>query len=104
MPAGTAILDMHRLVIQHLAANHGHLFFEAKDFDAGVGWVEITDELCKDRPSGTVIHWIREVDGRLQVSATGVPIVTNMLMAIWRRSAAICPHCEDLRHPDICLP
>ena len=95
---------MHRLVIQHLAANHEHIDFQTLDFDAGVGWVETMDELCQDLPSGTEIHWVREIDGRLQVSATGAPIVIHMLMAIWRRSAAICPHCGDLRHPNICLP
>ena len=95
---------MHIIVVDYLAAHHAHLDFQTRDFEAGLGWVCIVDELFGDMPAGTTIHSIRDVDGRLKVSATGIEVVTHMLSAAWRRSAAICPHCAGPRHPEICLP
>ncbi|MBC7404522.1 MAG: hypothetical protein H7252_02400 [Cytophaga sp.] len=95
---------MHSTVVQFLAGHHAHLNFQTRDFEAGLGWVCIVDELFSALPAGTDIHGMRDVDGRLQVSATGVAIVTHMLSAAWRRSAAICPHCAGIMHLDICLP
>ena len=95
---------MRSLVIQYLANHHRHLIFEVGDFAAGVGWVEIMDELCADLPAGTVIQEIQETADRLQVSATGGAVVPHMLAAAWRRSSAVCRHCGGPRHTSICLP
>ena len=93
---------MADLTIQHLRYIARHVKITAEMIECGDGWLYLVDELLAELPQGTVVERIADVDGRLQVTATGEPVVTHMVSAAWRRSATICPRCGEARHSKNC--